>query len=340
MLMQAAINGTGKAIPPMVEKGVLTIALGKKYYLDLACNLARSFKVWHKHSKLKFCIATDRAHELPDDLGDIHIVSVPSDKYGRGFETKLYLDEITPYEKTLFIDADCLCTGNLEKVLDSLDGYPFTAVGRMVSEGDFFGDVSARCKKNGVSQVPFFVGALYYFERGPKSSAVFGHARKIKESYDESGFVRLANLPNEEPLLSLGMAIERLPVFEDTTEVKADAMYFDKRIDISVLNGHCEMERGSNVLSMTPFASEVEIARPLVAHFNSSYAESGEYKQQALALKLRQAYGFPVSVSNGITFVVCLLPYRLKRHAKNTLRPLYRMLFGYRRAKQSKRETG
>lgn len=321
-------------------EGVLTLALGKKYYLNLACNLARSFKVWHKQSDIKFCIATDRPNEVPSDLADIQIVTIPSGKYGRGFETKLYLDEITPYDKTLFIDADCLCVGNLNRVFSKFKGFHFTGVGRLVSEGDFFGDVRERCQKYNVSQVPFFVGALYYFENTPKASAVFKHAKKIEKYYDKAGFVRLANLTNEEPLLSLGMAIENLPLFEDTTEIKADAMYFDARIDISVLRGHCEMKCGNNKLTLKPFAIDVKVAHPIIAHFNSNYAESGEYKREASALKLHQLYGVPAILASSIAFCIFLLPARIKRYAKHVLRPIYRKLFGYRQVQPGKREVG
>jgi len=85
-----------------LNKLVLTIATGKSIYIQMAVNLARSFKWWHKNSDIKFAIATDQAYLIPPDLSDILIIELQPNQYGQGFSPKLHLDKISPADNTLF----------------------------------------------------------------------------------------------------------------------------------------------------------------------------------------------------------------------------------------------
>ncbi len=120
-----------------LNKLVLTIATGKSIYIQMAVNLARSFKWWHKNSDIKFAIATDQAYLIPPDLSDILIIELQPNQYGQGFSPKLHLDKISPADNTLFVDADCLCVGSLESVFDRCKGHTVSVIGKTILEGDF-----------------------------------------------------------------------------------------------------------------------------------------------------------------------------------------------------------
>ena len=92
-----------------VKRAVLTLALGKPIYLDMAINLARSFFWWHNGSEIQFFIATDQRRLLPRDLPRVSIINILPGQYGSGFSPKLHLDKIALADQTLFVDADCLC---------------------------------------------------------------------------------------------------------------------------------------------------------------------------------------------------------------------------------------
>ena len=95
-----------------------TIAVGKPIYLEMACALARSFRLWHR-GDIVFFLATDAgACALPKDLRDLPLIPLAPGQYGRGFTPKLFLDKIAPADHSMFIDADCLCVGELQPALN------------------------------------------------------------------------------------------------------------------------------------------------------------------------------------------------------------------------------
>src|SRR6266851_6927323 len=106
------INRTGSRYEgaPMASCAVFTIATGKPVYLEMAVALARSFRRWHRGDDIRFFLATDKDRsQLPPDLADLDLIPLKPGQYGAGFTAKLYLDHIAPAERSLFIDADCLC---------------------------------------------------------------------------------------------------------------------------------------------------------------------------------------------------------------------------------------
>lgn len=147
------------------QRAVLTIATGKPIYIQMAVNLARSFKWWHRNSSIRFIIVTDQKRSIPSDLSDIKVIELQPGQYGQGFSPKLYLDKLAPAEQTLFIDADCLCVGSLESVFNRFAKHAVSVVGGTISEGEWFGDVAALCQRFGVEALPKFNGGIYYLEK-------------------------------------------------------------------------------------------------------------------------------------------------------------------------------
>lgn len=52
----------------MAQKAVVTIATGKKYFIDLASNLARSFLLHNQTQEISFRLVTDQISYVPEDL--------------------------------------------------------------------------------------------------------------------------------------------------------------------------------------------------------------------------------------------------------------------------------
>ncbi|MFN5966424.1 MAG: hypothetical protein ACK46E_15105, partial [Pseudanabaena sp.] len=110
---------------------------------------------------------------MPPDLSDILIIELQPNQYGQGFSPKLHLDKISPADNTLFVDADCLCVGSLESVFDRCKGHTVSVIGKTILEGDFFGDVQSIRKRFSLNYLPYFVGGLYYFEKGDFRSGYY-----------------------------------------------------------------------------------------------------------------------------------------------------------------------
>ena len=85
---------------------ILTIAIGKKEYGQMAFNLAVTLK---KHSDLPISVITDdnALKGIPEaDMWVFDQIIHTTEK--NPFKLKCYLNELTPYPYTIFVDADCV----------------------------------------------------------------------------------------------------------------------------------------------------------------------------------------------------------------------------------------
>lgn len=311
---------------------VITIATGKPYYIKLAVNLARSFLYWHPDSNLQFWLVTDQPQLVPREVADaIYIKKIDAQQYGEGFSTKLYLDQFMQTQHTLFVDADCLIYGNLEKVFELLQGQEqgVAAVGNVVTDGEFFCDVKTTIKKLGLAYMPRFIGGIYYLEKTALADKVFSKARELLQDYDQIGLVRLRGKENEEPLLSLAMAFYGLKPLPEDGSIKAERMSYEN-IKSNLLSGEVEL-RNPNAF---PTWVEVRKSTPLIVHYNGSYTDY-YYQREVTRLYLHSLFSSK-QLASAIIFPGTLI-YLAKNKLKETFRPYYRSLFGFRRLKLLKR---
>jgi hypothetical protein len=318
-------------------RAVLTLAIGKPIYFEMAVNLARSFLWWHDNSDIRFFLATDQTMELPPDLSDIKTIRLNPGQFGTGFSPKLYLDKIAPAEKTLFIDADCLCVGALDTVFDRFAEFDVSVIGEQRNNGEHFGDIGERCRQNRIDWVPMFVGGLYYVRRGDVAKKVFAKARELEKSYDELGLVRLRGVPNEEPLLGLAMGIYDQKPIPDDGSIKAEPMFFYDTPEVDVFHGRARLTGGGRRPSKCWTARTLLTANPVIVHFNASFAEQPPYTSEAVRLKKVLRYRWPIFIASIYAGVTVRLPYTVAFYLKNALRPVYRALFGFRRLAPSPR---
>lgn len=320
-----------------MNRAVLTIATGKAIYIQMAVNLARSFKWWHKDSDIKFIIGTDQKQLIPSDLSDIEIVELSPNQYGQGFSTKLHLDKITPAQKTLFVDADCLCVGSLETVFDRFAGHSVSVIGGEIAEGEWFGDVASVCRQFQVKSLPKFNGGVYYLEKGEMSSRVYNKARELEPLYDQIGLARLRNKPNDELLMAIAMAIyEQKPILEDGT-ILSDPQACQGGLFIDVFRGYSELINPPSPHPQHQRWYPFEKVNPLLIHFLGYYTDFYPYKTEELRLKLVYAEKLPIWLSNIWATLFCSIPLLTKRFLKDLLRPMYHKFFGVRPIRKSKR---
>jgi hypothetical protein len=318
-------------------RAVLTLALDKPIYFEMAINLARSFLWWHRSSDIRFFLATDQRMKLPSDLLDIQTIRLNPGQFGTGFSSKLYLDKLAPAQETLFIDADCLCVGKLDEVFERFQGRDVSVVGREESEGELFGDIKSRCQAVGVGAVPRFCGGLYFVRKTPVSDAVFASARELEKRYEALGMIRLRGVPNEEPLIGLGMAIHRQhPVSEDGT-IKAEPMFFSGQTEIDVFEGKARLFNRSGSAKPFPDWNIPNEAHPVIVHFNCAFAGQPPYTTEACRLRLVMRDHWPRFLATMYAHVVHRVPFVVMRTVKDVLRPLYHSWFGPRKIKPSSR---
>lgn len=324
-----------------MKKSVLTIASGKPVYIEMAVNLARSFFYWHREdSGIHFFLATDRPELLPVDVvgnARFHTLPFQPGQYGESFSTKLYLDHFAQAEQTLFIDADCLLTGSLIPLFDRLAGQAVAVVGRPISSGEWFGDVAAFCRHFSVPSIPGFNGCVYYLEKGDVSRAVYAKARELEPQYEALGMKLLRGKPNDELLMSVSMAIHGLKGIEDDGTVYGDPLASPGPMHLDILKGEAELV---NPLPPDPNHREwypFHKTRPVIVHFLGNATDHPPYTTQTWLLKTVWVEGKNESQARLEAWLRFDLPWKITESVKNTLRPVYHALLGYRKVKKSKR---
>jgi hypothetical protein len=221
-----------------MNRSIITITTGKQLYVNLAINLARSFFWWNADSDIKFILVTDFALSLPIDLADkIEVKQINTNDVGEGFSSKLYLDKLAPEGQTLFIDSDCLIFDKLDFVFDRFRGHAVSVVGNYIAKGEWFGDIENICNKFNVPHIPKFSGGIYYVQKGEMATAVYEKARELEKRYDEIGFVRLRNKPNDEVLMALAMQLYGQNPIADDQAIMSDMQAYPGKYEINVITG-------------------------------------------------------------------------------------------------------
>jgi hypothetical protein len=309
-------------------KSVLTIATGKKIYIDMACNLALSFLLWNKDNGIEFYLVTDSASLIPKKVKEkIQIIEIDTNEFDTGFAIKLHLDKFIKTTHTLFIDCDCLVYGNLASVFDKFEGKSVSTIGKNELEGDFFGDILSIRSQFELNYLPKFVGAIYYIK-------IFQFARKLKPDYDKIGLIRLRKKENEEPLMAIAMAKYLQKSIDDDGSIKADRMFY-MHLKSNVINPNAYLWNTSYL--PVPDYCTLYSSIPKIIHFNASFTENYEYRAEVTRLYLQYNVIEMKFLNNLIAKVFILIPGIIKQNLINYLRPFYHSLFGIRKIKQTTR---
>jgi len=325
---------------PYSDCSILSIASGKAIYIDMAINLARSYLYWHREGVPLFYLATDHPESIPDDLiknPGFKILPFDPGQYGESFSTKLHLDTLAQSNKCLFIDADCLITASLLPLFDTLKGHAVGVVGRIMSEGEWFGDVAHFCKIFGVPSIPGFNGCLYYIEKGELSSAVYERARTLEPQYEALGMKLLRGKPNDELLMSVSMAEKGLTGIPDTGNIYGDPQASQGPMQVDILKGISRMVNPPKGNSLHRDWHPFHITHPIIVHFLGNSTEYPPYTTQAFILRRTLSEKKSELVARTEAFIRFTLPWKLSTFFKKIFRPVYHSLFGYRKIKHRKR---
>ncbi len=317
-----------------MSRSVLTIATGKPLFVQLAATLARSFQLWNADNDIGFAIATDQLDIVPPDLDWVELIPLQPGQYGSGFSPKLYLNELAPADQTLFVDADCLCVGDLRPAFDAFAGRPVATIGRVVSRGEWFGDVEAISEQFGVPGLPRFNGGAYYFEQGEASDQVFEEAQALESRYDEIGFQRLRGRPNDEVLMALAMAIHGVdPLPEDGT-IMNSTLAAPGGVEVDVVSGHSRLRNPLGHPDHNAWYRQEDL-RPTLVHFLGSEVEGYPYRREELRLA-KIAGGWPARAATLWADLTFSAPWKAQERFKDTFRSLYHRVAGVRAVQDSR----
>jgi hypothetical protein len=196
----------------MQNKGLITIAIGKKY-IKQAKYLAYSAML--NASDVLRAVITDK----PNDLFRFYDFVIPyKEEYGDAFATKTQLHLYTPFYKTVFIDSDSLIMNNIDSYWETLDTNSLVYEGKLISEGDWYFDVAKVIKHLELPSIPKINSGFLLFKNDSIAKSVFETANEYLINQKEAGlnvdFFYRKMLPDE-PFLSIAFAKHNILPFQD-----------------------------------------------------------------------------------------------------------------------------
>ncbi|UKT64389.1 hypothetical protein [Pedobacter mucosus] len=310
---------------------VVTIAVGKTYYLNLAKNLLLSFLKWNSNNEIEFLLVTDNSDFFNEfcNIKKVEIKNIEVLDEDKSFTSKFLLYNHVAATENLFIDCDCIIYSDLTSVFKKFEKEDFSVIGRKLQTGNFFCDIEQLLVKLNLSYFPKFVGSVYYFKNNEMAKAIFEMAINLKAKYDELGFIRLRGKENEEPLFAAAMANFNQQPIDDDGSIKADAMFFTN-FKCNVITGTAILENKN--LSDNGYQSP-KISKPAIVHYNDRYTELANY----LADQVRLRSHLPQLLNSIFIQVKYLIPSFFTTELKNMFRPLYHQLLGPSKIKKIRR---
>lgn len=175
------------------EEGVLILALGHENYLHMAENLAMSLKTNSPSIKVALAVlegTNPHYHFLFDKIVYVQPHHITRHGVKALIQAKVYLNEITPFKRTLFLDADLIVNpeNNINHMLVELNGKGFTIkntgvqkLDEDIRENNWWVNIEKlKTAFNLTNQAFYHVSSeVMYWEEGEKSEKVFKAAQEF-----------------------------------------------------------------------------------------------------------------------------------------------------------------
>lgn len=249
-------------------RGILTIAFGAPRYVRMAKTLARSLQL---HAPdLPRAVVTDSSDDELRRLFPTQVSVRP--EFGAGVAQKLSIYEYTPFEETLFLDADSIVVRPLDAVWDLFTDVSVGVVGTSISSGRWFMDVAATCRRLCVPSIPKFNGGLYYFRDDATARRVFESAQGFLPRYEEFGLGAFRGGVNDEPLMAMALAVNGVPPVADGGAAMRTPIGLEGRLVIDVLRARSR------------FVKKGKLVSPAIVHFAGDYANGTIYRREQAKL--------------------------------------------------------
>lgn len=188
------------------KRGFVTIATGSEHYYELAVNLLRSYRL-NSDRSCPFAIIAESENEYTKEFDHVILMRDASHNY----LDKLKLFKYIPYEETIFIDADCLVYGDINRWWDifakgddfSFFGYTYTDLN---TDRGWFMTEGMKEYRDQIHFVPSGSSGICYLRNTEICRRVFEIANNAAEHYTDYAF-NMFRKPADEPVLALGMAV-------------------------------------------------------------------------------------------------------------------------------------
>lgn len=207
-------------------RGFVTIATGSEKYYKLALQLLYSYRT-HCSDTVPFGIICDRTNKYTEKFDEIVVVEHPNYSY----MDKLLLYKYSPFEESIFIDADSLILADLKDIWDDFDDMDdvscYGVSLPLDSDKGWFTYQTCGEYKNKISFLIDLHGGIYYFRKTERCKEIFEQAIKLSKEYSKYGFRNFSS-PADEPVMAMSMAICRCHPCEKKMRVLFIPSYYGK----------------------------------------------------------------------------------------------------------------
>ena len=117
-------------------RGFITMAAGSTRYLEMAVDMSLSLQ---PHTTWPMALIADEAvavvarEHYRDVFAEIRLLG---DDFAEGRARKYGVAEATPWDETVFVDADCVVLGSLEHMWQSLESHDMAFLGELLTTDD------------------------------------------------------------------------------------------------------------------------------------------------------------------------------------------------------------
>jgi len=253
------------------------MAFGHPRYLRQAIHLGRSLIVTNPETPR--AIVTDCPDHPALRRYFQHLIPLRPE-WGQNTGQKTFLYDYSPFEETMFVDADCLALRPFGELWAALSVKPYGVLGHMMSEGDMWFDIAHYCRISGQKEIPRFNGGVYYFNRSAAAESVVQRAKQILGRLDAIApklgmSLEAAVLAGDELCLCLSLVEHQLTCVED---------YHVRRqigpVQLAVGKVHCDIPRHH-------FRCETQQGtyHSFVAHFFWNWDRGFHYQRETCKLR-------------------------------------------------------
>jgi hypothetical protein len=223
---------------------------------------------------------------------------------------KLFIDEYTQTNHTLFIDSDCICFGNLRPLFDVCRHVDVTVAGNVTSLNNWCSDsCTESIQRNfNLSEIIRFNGGLYYIKRGSAASHIFNLAREIAKKHLYGYDQKKNKWVTEELAISVALMLNNQHPICDNGQFMTDLSTDYRPSKMNVLQG--------SRLLVNPAPPSKQYRSwypprysPLILHYGGQTINSYPYNSQKTLLKLRKI-GIGVSIATLFVNIFIHLPYK------------------------------
>lgn len=278
-----------------MNRGFLTLVDGTKryrrgdHYERMAKGLINSINLYGDNFPCALITDSDDTELLQMASKVIRPLEEYAGQNLQGTIHKLFLDKYTPFEETIFIEADCLLYCHPQQLWDL-----FTAskqdfviqeqsLHKFIKGGSNFSitDLDRYLDKCGIESFPHTIGGLIYFKQSNSSNDIFDSVRDLYQRRDEFGLKQLSNQISvaDETLFSTAMVKHKQSLMQSGSLLLQE--------EFRLMRGYRKLD----VLDKdAPLIRKYPVPQTLVVHYSAKDKFSFIYLLELNKLKLHNKF--------------------------------------------------